>query len=126
MAKPYSSRLRPCNEWVLVRKASKASEIEIPIMEGKKMIGTTKKKVETSRAIVIEVGPGEYDTNGQILRKPDPRLKPGVTIIADARHFLSFTDIPEWKEEDLWQIPASLICHIEEVAGLHVARPAVA
>lgn len=117
MAKPFSSRLSVLSGWVLVRMHVAASEVLVPVMDGKKMVDAQKKKVADSRATVLDVGPGEYSDNGTLV-PPDPRLKAGVTILANSSHFLRFSDIKEMAEENLCFIPASMIVFILAPEGM--------
>ena len=101
--KPYSSRLLPQGEHVLVRKPPLSSLIKI---------AGSKHAQGISRAIVVAVGPGEYRDG--LFITPSKDLKPGVTILTDAQYFSRFEDINEMEEEGLFFVPASLIVFIEQ------------
>jgi hypothetical protein len=119
MAKPFSSRLSSFSGWVLVRMHVSSSTVFVPRMDGKKIVGAEKKTVANSLATVVDVGPGEYE-NG-ILVPPDPRLQPGVTVIANGSHFIRFSDIKEMEEENLCFIPNSMIVAILAPEGMPAA-----
>lgn len=119
MGKLYSSRLIPLLDTVLVRKVgSVPAKLAVPRLliaekSDKGNIEVTEGPQAKSRAIVVAVGPGE-ERNG-VWVKPDERIKPGATILADARTYIQFSDVPEWKEEGLWFISAAHILFIEVV-----------
>lgn len=97
------------------------TEIEVPVMDGKKIIGSRKQLLASSRATVIEAGPGEWE-NG-VLVPPDPRLRPGVSILANGAHFMRLSDIKEMEDENLAFIPASMIVFVLAPEGMPAKKP---
>ena len=101
--KPYSSRLDPMGDVVLVRKPPLSRTLVIP---------GSKAAQGSSRAIVVAVGPGRQKPDGEYI-PINPKIKPGVTTLAPADHYLIFSDIKQFEEDGLCFLPEESIVFIE-------------
>ena len=122
MAKPYSSRIVPLGELVLVRKTV-AQKTTLAVAErgedGKMIVSSAGGTTAKSIGIVVEVGPGSYEAGTFV--KVDERIKAGSTVMFPAEASFYPKDIPEMAEEGLWLVPASAILAVILPEGMPAA-----
>lgn len=115
MAKPFSSRLAPLGELVLVRKPkTEKAKVKVPGLvlvekdqDSGKNVVVDAKAAPRSMGVVVEVGPGCWEYGK--LTPIDERIRVGATVLFPAEASFRFPDIEEMAEEGLWFVPASTI-----------------
>lgn len=106
--KLFSSRVLPLGEIVLVRVESHAGTVLRPVMDGGKIVGTTKRVLKENKGIVVAVGPGVYRDG--VLVPIDSRVRPGATVIFAGKLAYQPEDIQEeMQQEGLYFVPESVI-----------------
>jgi len=125
MGKPFSSRLTPFGEYVLVRKSPPPSKVAGPpgllVVESDPSSGkvvTAASGQRHSLGTVVAVGDGVWHGDVKV---PLP-FAVGSTVMFDPSNCFQFKDVPEMASEGLWWIGESFIIAKLEPEGLHKGK----
>lgn len=115
-AKQFAKRIRPLDEWILVRvpEEEKGKVLLAERTDTGKMAVVKGGPTKQNHGIVVDVGPGAYNDRG-VLIPVDPRIKPGATIVYQARVAHRPPDFQkEMEAEGLLFVPAgACVCVLE-------------